>query len=145
MAKRITIENAELTATIAGIAYSFPWVTSVTIADPRENVLANSPQSHGDGIVYRTGLTVPVTADMIVSEVPTDLLEMLKAAFENQTRVDFLLYDKNVGDQYTLDQSVIRTNPSNLNLTEGEETFNIQLNTSTASSRFNHKPPEPVE
>ena len=141
MAKRITIENAELTMTIGGSAYAFPWVVSVNIADPRENVLATSPQSTGDGIVYRTGISTPVTSDMIVREVPTALFNLMKQAFELQQRVDILLFDKNVGDQYTLDESVIRTNPSNLTMGEGESTFDVTLNLSTATGRFGHKPP----
>ena len=141
MPKRITIENAELTATFNGIAYSFPWVNQVSINDPRENILSNSPQGSGSGIVYRQNLTTPVASEMVVREVPTELFTLMKAAFESQDRVDFLLYDKNAGDQYTLDDSVIRTNPSNLNLGESDASFDIALNISTSTSRFNHKPP----
>ncbi len=141
MPKRITIENAELSVTFGDVAYTFPWVTSVSINDPRENVLSMSPQETGDGIVYRTGTTLPVVADMVVREVPADVYELMKTAFKDQTRMDFLLFDNKGGDQYTLDEAIIRTNPSNLELAEGEDTFNVLVNTSCSANRFNHKPP----
>lgn len=141
MPKRITIENAELSVTISGVAYTFPWVTSVSINDPRENVLSMSPQETGDGIVYRTGTTQPVVADFVLREVPAEVFDLLKDAFKDQSRVDWLLFDNKAGDQYTLDESIIRTNPSNVELSEGEETFNVNVNTSCAGNRFGHKPP----
>ena len=140
MPKRITIENAELTLTLAGKAYAFNWVNSVVINDPRENILSNSPQNNGKGIVYRQNLTTPVATEMVVREVPAELFDVLKEAFEDQNRVDFLLYDKVVGDQYTLDESVIRSNPSNLSLGESDSSFDVSLNISTSTSRFKHKP-----
>ena len=140
MPKRITIENAELSIVFGENAYSFDWVTSVVINDPRENVLANSPQGRGDGIVYRNGTTTPVATEMVVREVPGELYSLMKDAFENQDRVDIMLYDKVAGDQYTLDDSVIRTNPSNLNLSEGEDSFDVPLNVSTTTNRFTHTP-----
>ena len=82
MPKRITIENAELSIVFGQQAYSFCWVTSVVINDPRENVLANSPQGCGDGIVYRNGTTQPVATEMVVREVPGDLYGLMKDAFE---------------------------------------------------------------
>lgn len=141
MPKRITIENAEMSLTFGNQAYSFPWVNSGSIQDPRENVLSISPQGQGDGVVYRNGITTPVLGDFVVREVPEDLFNAMKSAFENQDRVEMLLYDKNVGDQYTMGQSIIRSNPSNLNLSEGEETFDVMLNLSCAANRFGHKPP----
>lgn len=144
MTKRITIENAELTATFDGVAYIFPWVTQISIQDPRENVLSTSPQGKGDGVVYRTGTTLPVVADFIVREVPEELFDKLTEAFSSQDRVDFLLFDKSGGDQYTLEAGVIRTNPSNVDVAEGEDTFNVMMNVSCAGNRFKHKAPKDV-
>ena len=141
MGKRITIENAQLTLTMQGVAYGFPWVNSVVINDPRENILATSPQGHGNGIVYRQGTTAPINADFIVREVPAELFDVMVSAFEKQTRFDVLMYDKNIGDQYAMGDCIMRTNPSNVDVSEGEETFDVAMNTNCPASLFKHSPP----
>lgn len=141
MAKRTTIENAELTITLNDQSYVFPWVQSVAIADPRENTLSASPQGTGIGLAYQANTNQPVTGDMIVRDISTELFGLLIAAFENQERCDFMLFDKLAGDQHVLNNSVIRTNPSNVTVAEGEEALNIALNVSCAQNQYTHTPP----
>lgn len=142
MANKITIENASLSVNFNGQAYEFAWLNSVTITDPRENTLSVSPQGKGDGVSFRTGMTTPVTSDFVVREVAYDLFQLLKTIFEDQSRADFLLYDQKNGDRYELNQSLIRNNPSNTSLAEGESTLDVPLNIGCAPHRFGHFPPE---
>jgi hypothetical protein len=51
------------------------------------------------------------------------------------------LFDKIVGDQYTFDECILRSNPSNVDVSEGEDTFNVLVNTNCSSPNFLHKPP----
>ena len=141
MGKRVTIENAELTITFDDLAYKFEWVNSVTINDARENTLVVSPQGTGNGIPYRNGVTTPVTADFVVREISTEMFGLLSKAFEDQERVDILLFDKLSGDQYTLDDAIIRSNPSNVDVAEGEDSMNVMVNTNCTPNQFKHKPP----
>ena len=140
--KKITIENASLTASINDIDYDFGFITSITLTDPRENSMSVSPQGKGDGLVFRINTTAPCTNDFIIRSLSSELYTALTTAFEEQTRIDFLLYDTNGGDQYELGQSVIRMNPSNASITEGEEALNVLLNTSCPPLRWKHTPSE---
>lgn len=141
MTKRATIENAELTLTLDDVAYKFEYVSSLNINDPRENALSISPQGTGDGIPYRNNTTQPVTADMVVRDLPAALFAALKVAFEEQERIDMLLFDKIIGDQYTLDNAILAGNPSNLGSIEGEAAFDVTVNVRCSANNFEHKPP----
>lgn len=142
MSGKITLENASLTATYNDEAYTFPNVINITLTDPRENVLSASPQGNGDGIPYRTGLTLSCDNNFTIRDVPYPLLKILKKAFENQERIDFMLYDQKSNDGYELNASTIRNNISNLNVVEGESALDVPLNTQCVPKNFKHIPAE---
>jgi hypothetical protein len=138
----ISIENALLAITIENTGYQFTNTQSITINDPRTNTLAISPQNIGDGITYRTGTTTPVTMDCLVREVPADLLGLLVEQFAEQERVDVLVVDQLTGESYELSKSIIRTNPVNVGIAEGDGSFNVTLAFDCPSARFKYKPAE---
>ena len=139
MTKPITIENAELSITIDGTSYSFDNVTSITIADPRENTMVASPQGKGNGLTYRTGTSSAIAADFIVRDVPADLFEAVADLYNDQGEFDCLLFDNLSGDEYTFDSCIMRTNPSNRSIAEGEGSFDVPVAINCTPNNFKHK------
>jgi hypothetical protein len=135
----LTIENATVTATFAnGIRYVHDYVTSITINNPSENALAVSPQGTGDGIPYKVNTTQPVVLDMIVRKVAAEFLTAYKEAHKSQERISFMITDVESGERYDLNNSIIRTDPTNRTITDGEGALDIPLNANTAQRNFNH-------
>ncbi|HDM8140700.1 TPA: hypothetical protein P0E12_004990 [Vibrio harveyi] len=144
MARRTTIENAQMVLTDdeTDQAYQFEWVTSITLTDPRENVLAVSNQDVGDGVVYRTGTGQAGTADMIVRDVPANIFKLMKAGFQKQKRFTLMIFDKQNGDQHDVGKAIIRSNPSNTTIADGDASLDVPLNLSFPPARWDHKPAE---
>jgi hypothetical protein len=135
----LTIENATVTATFAnGIRYVHDYVTSITINNPAENALAISPQGGGDGIPYRVNTTAPVVLDMVVRKVAAEFLNAYKEAHKNQDRISFMVTDVDTGERYDFNKSIIRTDPTNRTITDGEGALDIPLNVNTSTRNFQH-------
>ena len=137
---RTTIENASLSLLVNNVGYEFTSVVNITITDPQENTMSGSPQGKGDGVIFRTGTTQPVTADFTVREVPKELYSVLIAAYKGQSRIQVLLFDQITGDNYEFNSSVIRNNPSNGTFAEGEEQLNVPMNIACPPHKFIHDP-----
>jgi hypothetical protein len=134
----LTIENATVTATLNGLRYVHNFVTSITIADPRENALTVSPQSGSNGIAYRTGTTSAVNGDMVARGLEVPLAEMYKKAFNEQDRIDFMIVDAATGERYDLNNALIRTSPINTTITEGESSLDVMINFSCPPADYDH-------
>jgi hypothetical protein len=139
----LTIENATVTATFAdGVRYVHEYVTSITINNPSENALAVSPQGGGDGIPYKVNTTAPVVLDMIVRKVAAEFLSAYKTAHKDQARISFMVTDVDTGERYDFNNSIVRTDPTNRTITDGEGALDIPLNVNTAQRNFVHVPGE---
>lgn len=138
-----TIEFAQVSVTgvASGVTYDHDYVTNITINDPRENALAVSPQGTGMGIIYRNGTTQAVTADMVARGMPAELLTFYKEVFDKRLRVDVIVIDSQTGERYDLNNAVLRTNPVNTTIGEGEGSLDQGLNFALAPSGFRHVGP----
>lgn len=135
---KITIENATVTATVNGQRYVHGFVTNVAINDPRENALTISPQGGSIGIPFRTGTSSAITLDMVCRDWEVPLASLYKKAFGEQTRIDFMIVDTATGERYDFNDSIIRTNPLNGTISEGETSLDVSINASCPPSGFNH-------
>ena len=137
---KMTIENATVTATVDGVRYVHDFVTSISINDPRENALSVAPQGEGDGVVFRTGTTSSITLDMIVRNMPIEMAGLYMELFGTQERVDFMIVNSATGERFDLNNSILRTNPSNVSITEGEGSLDVAINASCPPNGFSHTP-----
>jgi hypothetical protein len=146
---RITIENASVTLTTVASTlpdlfqgeetYTFPFVTNITIADPTENGMTVSPQGGSNGLSFRLNTTSPVAIEMIVRDLPTELLTVLRQAHgENRNRVDFMILDTNTEERFDLNDCLITSNPSNTAVSEGEESLDVGVTAVCAPKNFSH-------
>lgn len=137
----ITIENATVTVTFNGVNYHHEYVTQITIADPRVNELAVSPQGHGKGIAYRSGTTSAITADMVVRGMQPELLSLYEKAFKTQSRFDLMIVDASTNERYDLNDSLLRNNPVIQTIGTDETALDQPLRLSTPPNGFSYQGP----
>ena len=134
----ITIENATVTATVNSVEYVHAFVNNITISDPLENALTVSPQGGGIGIVYRVNTTSPVETALTVRDLAIELKTLYKNAFKNQTRIDFMIVNTDTQERYDFDSSIIKSNPVNSTISEGDTALDVAINIQTPPSTFDH-------
>lgn len=132
----IQIGNAKVTMSVGGVDYNHEHTINVTINNPRQNNLDSSPQDAGDGYNYQTGIDQPVTATLTLRHLARALKNMLKSAYKNGTRIDFLIYDSVTGDQYTMDECIVQSDPRNTAIGEGAEVFNVDVSLQCTYNNF---------
>ena len=135
---KISIENAVVTATADGVEYHHDFVTNITINDPRENVLTTSPQGGGNGLNYRTNISAPISLEMTVRNLPVELTDLYKIAFDKLTRLDFMILDGLTGERYSINRAILRTNPMNTQIAEGEASLDVMISASAPNAYFTH-------
>ena len=136
---KISIENAVVTVTKDGLRYVHDFVTNISINDPRENSLTVSPQGGGRGLSYRTNIASAVTLDMVVRNLPLELVELYKVEFAKGGRLDFMILDDMTGERYDINKAILRTSPTNTTISEGESSMDVMINASAPPAYFNHK------
>lgn len=138
----ISIDKAAVTITdiLSGLTYSHTFVTNITIVEGKVNNLTVSPQGGGKGIVYGTGLTVPVMTDLVVRDTPVELVEFYKNAFSKQLRFDVMIVDTASNERYDINYAIIRESPRSVTITEGETSLDQPLGFASPPAHFTHAP-----
>lgn len=141
----ISIANASVTITdqVTGITYAHDFVTNITIKEGQTNALAISPQGSGKGIAYRTGLTTPVTTDLVVRGTPVELAEYYKSAFVRQLRFDVMIMDTATNERYDINYAIISESPRSTAITEDETSLNQTIKFASPPAHFSHVPAYP--
>lgn len=138
MAIGIKTASVSVTSIATGIKYEHDFVTNITINDPRGNELTVSPQGKGQGIVYHSGTTSPIASDMVVRAMPNELLGFYVDAYNSEARFDVMIMDTRTGERYDLNNAILRTNPLNTTIAEGEDSLDQMLGFSCPPSGFAH-------
>lgn len=123
----IKLYDCKVGVEIAGVNYEFEHVRSVTIENPERNNLmrgANAPTS--GGISFMEGMMEPKTITIPVIDMTTELFNLLKDCFKNQTRLTVFTVDKQ-GQMTTAKQSVLAQTPLQLTLDDSAESMDISL------------------
>lgn len=123
----IKIATGRASVDIDGTNYRFPHCVSWTVTDPKENGLIASPQDETDGIPTENNLAAPCSAAGVLREIPVKVLQLLETCFKEKKRVRFTLYDSESGRQVVQDKSLIRQNPMNMAVAEGDDNFNVNI------------------
>lgn len=112
---------------VAGTNYNFSHIRSVTLENPERNNLmrgVNAPES--EGLAFKEGMMEPKTISVPVIEMSTDLFNLLKDCFKNQTRIKFYVVDKN-GQTFTGKQCLLAQQPMQLTLDDSAESMDCTL------------------
>lgn len=134
----IAIVNAAVTVSDQdGNPYVHDYVTNITINNPRENGLALSPQS-GKGIRFDVNITQPVACDLVVRGMPVELQAFYTQVFQAGERVDISIVDSKTGEHYYLNECLLRTDPRNVAIAEGEASLDQPLSFIAPQNAFSH-------
>lgn len=125
MSEVIKIATGRASIDVNGKNYHFPHCVSWTISNPIENGLIASPQGETDGIPTKSNLSAPASSAGVLREVPKDILQLMKNCYDNQTRIRFTLFDSESGRQVVQEKSLIRQDPMNASIAEGDDNFNV--------------------
>lgn len=123
----VKIATARASIDVDGTNYRFPHSVSWTVTDPKENGLICSPQDETDGIATESNLSSPCVADGVLREVPINVLLLLEKCFKEKKRIRFTLFDSESSRQVVQEKSLIRQNPMNMAVAEGDENFNVNI------------------
>lgn len=145
---KISIQSASVVVTdvTSGVSYSHDFVTNITINNPRARELTVSPQGFGKGIQFATGLTSPIATDMVVRGMPNELAAFYINAYtgsntDRDRRFDVMILDTVTGERYDLNNSIIRNDPRNMTVQEGEAGLDQALGFSTPPTGFAYTAP----
>lgn len=123
----IKISTGRASITVDKKTYTFPHCQSWTITNPIENALIASPQNETDGIPNKINLNASASAAGVLREIPKELLTLMHNCWKNQTRVRFAITDSESGRQVVQDKSLIRQDPMNMSIAEGDDNFNVNV------------------
>lgn len=123
----IKINTGRASVDIDGQNYHFPHCVSWTITNPIENGLIASPQGETDGIPTKNNLTAPASSAGVLREIPKDLLLLLHKCHKTQKRIRFSIFDSESGRQVVQEKSLIRQDPMNAAIAEGDDNFNVNI------------------
>lgn len=120
--------DCDIGFTIDGVNYEFEHVDSVTIEDPVRNRLTRGANAgNKTGLAYIEGVKEAKTVTVSVIEVPLALHDILTAAFENQTRMDFFAVSRLDGSSKLAKKAVLSQRPQQLTLDDTPESLNTEL------------------
>lgn len=137
--KEIRINHAVGNITIGGVVYEFDNMVNITYTNPVTNNIISSPQGRTPGINYKTNLTQQSTVTVTLREVDEDLQQLLKATFDNESRISFDAIDSQNGKQLYTKQAVISTDPDNGTIGETETDFDVTLTLAFAWNNGGYK------
>ncbi|UKA23386.1 hypothetical protein IHC92_20760 [Photobacterium damselae subsp. damselae] len=124
----ITLPNAEVSIEINETNYTFKQSISIETNDPRVVRLLASPQNNSDGLVQIDNLEQSATFAFVVREVPRDLHNVIKKAWEKRMRIKASVIDLSNGRTLSARQAIISTNPINRTINGSANDQDIRLN-----------------
>ncbi len=122
------IYNCDFGVKINGVNYDFTHVENMQIEDPEMNkLLRGSNAGNKIGLAYKEGMKEPKKVTVTILGMSAELKVVLDSAFENQTRVDAYCVDRTDGSSKIAKNSVLSSQPMQLNVEEGAESMNVAL------------------
>lgn len=120
-----------------GVDYEFLDVDNVTVTrNERKHKTRGANSKNKVGFVYKENSKMPDSVLFNVMNLSAEIMQILQNAYENETLLDVYCIDSMTGENFTGKDCIITHFPQQLNIVEGEETYNVELTFET----FNLKP-----
>ncbi len=120
--------NCDFGVKINGVDYQFDHVEGMQIEDPEVTKLVRgSNASNKLGLVYKEGLKEPKKLTVTIIGMSLALKAVLDAAYEDKTRVDAYCIDRNDGSSKMAKNSILSSQPQQLNVDESPDSMNVAL------------------
>lgn len=120
--------NCDLGIKIAGVNYDFEHVANLQIEDPENTKLIRGANGTSKtGLVYKEGLKDPKKITCTILGMSIELKAVLDAAFLDKTRMDVFCIDRVDGSSKMAKNSILCTQPQQLNVDESPDSMNVAL------------------
>jgi hypothetical protein len=120
--------DCDFGVTIRDVNYDFEHVMSLAIEDPEKTRLVRGANGgNKTGLVYKEGLKDAKTITVTIAGMSSALFALLKAAFEEQTRLDCYCVSRTDGSSKIAKNAVLSQEPKQLSLDDSAESLNVVL------------------
>lgn len=114
--------------TINGTNYDFTHVENLEIEDPeRTRLIRGSNAGNKTGLSYREGLKEAKTVTLTVIGMPLEVFDLLKSAYDDQTRMDCYCVSRLDGSSKIAKNAVLSQSPKQLTMDDSAESLNTAL------------------
>lgn len=120
--------DCDVGVTLNGVNYDFEQVENVQIDDPEKTRLIRGANAGNKiGLAYKEGLKEAKTVTCTVIGIPMALHNLLKAAYQAQTRMDCYIVSRIDGSTKIAKNSVLSQEPKQLSLDDSAASMNSSL------------------
>ena len=111
-----------------GTTYEFQDVDSVTVTiNERKHLTRGANSTNKKGYVYKENSKQADSVVFNVLNLSAEITNLLINAYKNEERLDIFCVDSITGENFSGKDAIITHKTQQLNITEGEETYNVEL------------------
>ncbi len=124
----IQLWRSENGFSIDGITYYLPDVDGATVTvNERKHLTRGANSTNKKGFVYKENSKQASTIVFDSVNVPAEIAQILKDAYNNETRMDVFCIDNVTGESISAKDCILTTYFQQTNVTEGEDTYNVDI------------------
>jgi hypothetical protein len=122
------IYNCDFGITLNGVNYNFTHVDKLTIEDPEKTRLTRGANAgNKTGLVFHEGTKEAKTITVTILGMTADIFALLKAAHDNDTRMDVFAVSREDGSSKIAKNAVLCQEPKQQTLDDSAESMNVDL------------------
>lgn len=122
------IYNCDFGVTLNGVNYNFEHVDKLTIEDPTKTRLTRGANaSNKTGLIFHEGTKEAKTITVTILGMAADIFELLKAAHDEDTRMDVFAVSRADGSSKIAKNAVLCQEPKQLTIDDSAESMNVDL------------------
>lgn len=122
------IYDCSFGVTIGGVNYDFVHVQNMTIENPEKTRLVRGANAgNKTGLVFKEGIKDAKTITVTVMDMPLEVHNLLKAAYDNKDRMDAYCISNVDGSSKIAKNAVLSQEPQQLTVDDSPESLNVAL------------------
>lgn len=132
--------DCDFGVTLNDVNYDFTHIDNLQVEDPERNKLIRGGNaSNKIGLVYKEGLKEPKTVTLTIIGMPKEVHDLLKTAYNEQTRMDCYTVSRVDGSSKIAKNCILAQEPKQNNLDGTPESMNTALVFETYDTTEIHK------
>jgi hypothetical protein len=122
------IYDCDFGITINAVNYDFEHVQNMTIEDPeRTRLVRGGNAGNKTGLIYKEGIKDAKTVTVTLIGISMDIHNLLKAAYNEKTRLDCYCVSRVDGSAKIAKNAVLSQEPKQLSIDDAAESMNTAL------------------
>jgi hypothetical protein len=124
----LVINDSDCGFTINGVNYTFSHVDSVAIENPEKaHIVRGANSASKTGLQYKEGSTSPKILTFTMKDISSEFFTLLSGVFAASSRLDAWVIDRATGSHKTAKNSILQSEPRQLNISEGEDNLKVEF------------------